>query len=369
MRLARDEGWAAPKQDHLLLNWRGPPFSYHVVSFKYVFLDMTRKAPQRAQDEFAGKLVLIGSTAPGLFDIKPTPVSQLHPGVEILATALDNLRHDDFLRSPRGDVLYPLLTLLILWATAWSFYRDVGRDRIDRLFCASQFILVGVSYASLNLTTTYINLTGPVTVGIAFFTIARVYAAATDKALEHDAVRYSREHVGGHVGGLLLVHVSGVGERALERIRRRLEHVGIEAKGVERFVGRQAGVWGLLESTLAVSWVLPAEGGTQRIAVDREEVTRALRIRLEREPGSKADLQFHEGPIAGGAQAQDGLGRRHRSAGGGGNPEGRAVSRCEESGAAGGRRFAADPAAAGCLVSREARLGHWLGAHAERAAC
>ena len=39
----------------------------------------------------AGKLVLVGSTAPGLFDLRPTPVSEVFPGVEVHANLLSGL--------------------------------------------------------------------------------------------------------------------------------------------------------------------------------------------------------------------------------------------------------------------------------------
>jgi len=42
--------------------------------------------------------VLIESTAPGLFDVKPTPLSGLHLGVEILAT----LKEGDYLHYPKA---------------------------------------------------------------------------------------------------------------------------------------------------------------------------------------------------------------------------------------------------------------------------
>jgi adenylate cyclase len=303
LRIARSLGWEEPKEDRVLLNWRGGPFSYRYVTFSDVFNDMASKVKKRPQDEFTGKIVLIGSTAPGLFDIRPTPLSRTHPGVEILATAIDNLRHKDYLRFPEGRLLYPLLTLAILWATAWSFYRDIGREKIDRLFGASQVILVGVSYASINFSDTYINLTGPVTVGIAFFTAARVYAAATDRALERSVVRDTLTHRGNLQAGVLLIRIAGLGEKPLERVRRGLERRGTELKSVELLKGQQRGIWGLLENTLAISWALPMQQGAARIARDAEAMTIALTELLRRYPGATAAWHLRQGTIAGGERA------------------------------------------------------------------
>ncbi len=44
------------------------------------------------------KYVIVGFSAPGLYDLRPVPVGGAYPGVAIHATALDNLLNGDFLR-------------------------------------------------------------------------------------------------------------------------------------------------------------------------------------------------------------------------------------------------------------------------------
>jgi len=55
------------------------------------------EAPIYPLSDFAGKWVLVGFTAAGLYDLKPTPLSPICPGVEIQATLLANLLDRDFL--------------------------------------------------------------------------------------------------------------------------------------------------------------------------------------------------------------------------------------------------------------------------------
>jgi CHASE2 domain-containing sensor protein len=313
-RVASELGYPAPEVQRMMLNWRGQPFTYRYASFSDVFGDMTSQHKRRSQNEFTGKIVIIGSTAPSLFDIKPTPVSRLHPGVEIMATAIDNLKHGDYLRFPEARTPYLLLTLIIIWATAWGFYRDTGRARIDRLFGASQFILLGISYASINFSTTYINLTGPVTVALAYFTVARIYATATGRALESSVVRASVEQEGELRAFLLLIRLGsgahGLSEGVLEKIRLGLANIGSELHSVEIVKGRQKGVWALFENTFAVSWVMPAqdEAGKSRVAQDAEAIIAAL-PQLLRKMGADAEngatWYMHEGLITGGSRATD----------------------------------------------------------------
>ncbi len=312
-RVASELGWPPAPAKEVLLNWRGKPFSYHYVTFSDVFADMERKDKTRPQDEFKDKIIIIGSTAPSLFDIKPTPMSKMHQGVEILATAIDNMKHGDYLRFPEARFVYLLLTLALVWVTAWAFYRNMGRDKIDRLFGLSQFLLVGISYASINLSNTYINLTGPVAVAIAFFTVARIYATGTYKALEQNMVRASAEQTGELDARLLLIRLDAsrnyYTDVILERIRIALERTGREAKSVDVVKGVQKGVWDLFEYTFAVSWVTAAqdEAAAARIHADMEVVQAALPALLKKYLARSENVATwfaYRGRVAGGDKAR-----------------------------------------------------------------
>ena len=314
-RIARELGWQQPDAQQVLLNWRGKPFTYRYVSFSDVYADMGNKEKKRPQDEFRDKIVIIGSTAPSLFDIKATPMDRMFPGVEILATAIDNFKHGDALRFPEGRMWYLLISLAIVWATAWGFYRDAGRDKIDRLFGLSQIILIGITYASINLTNTYINLTGPVTIGLAYFMLARLYASATGRALEQNMVRAAARRSGDLQATLLLIRLDTernmIGDAMLEKICHGLEKCGTLAKSVDALHGNQKGLWGLFEKTIAVSWVSTAEDADAAAAIqtDADVVMAALPPLLRRhlaQPDNAARHFIHRGRIAGGDAAQAG---------------------------------------------------------------
>ncbi len=72
----------------LLLNHRGPARTFEYIS-AWDLLD------HPDHPELANKIVLIGSSATGLFDFKATPFSNAMPGVEINATVIDNLLKQD----------------------------------------------------------------------------------------------------------------------------------------------------------------------------------------------------------------------------------------------------------------------------------
>jgi adenylate cyclase len=312
-RLARAEGWPETDAQQVLLNWRGPPFSYHYVTFSDVFADFGSKSKKRPPNEFTNKIVIIGSTAPSLFDSKPTPLSKIHPGVEILATAIDNIKHGDYLRFPEARVPFLLLTLAVVWLTALGFYRSVGRAKIDLLFGFSQIILIIISYATINFTDTYINLTGPVAVGLLYFTIARIYSSATSKSLEQNMVRMSLERSGQLQATLLLIRLDVnkniVPDAVLEKIRYALEKCGKEVKSVDVLKGYQKGLWDLFEKTFTVSWVAAAGDieGAERVRQDVDAVVATLQVQLRKhlaQPDNAAEWFVHQGIIAGGDSAR-----------------------------------------------------------------
>lgn len=310
-RLIRDLGLNEPDTPSILINWRGPPFSYTTVSFADVFNDLLSRERTRPPDEFTDKIVLIGSTAPSLFDIKPTPMSSLHPGVEILATAIDNLLNDDYLRFPEGRILYPLLAAIIVWIIALSIFRNPEGHQLDRVVGTFEVTLLASSYASINLGHTYINLTGPFTIVLAYYAVARLYGVATRKILETSAVRESLGQGGALGAFVLLIRAPSTGRVAPGRIvrhwRGQLARLGTGHASVDVIDGRQKGLWSLFEHTLAISWVIPAADEVARARALAEIDRIVASVEVPQDGDKQAvDWYAHEGGIVGGPAAAGG---------------------------------------------------------------
>ncbi len=90
-------------QGQLLLKFRGPSRSHQRFSaanmIKSEYQISHGLTPVYAPEVLAGKWVIIGLTAPGLMDLKASPVAAVYPGSEIHATLLDNLLQGDFLQT------------------------------------------------------------------------------------------------------------------------------------------------------------------------------------------------------------------------------------------------------------------------------
>ncbi len=75
----------------LLINYMGPPQTFPHYSIADILADRLPK------DTFSGKIVLVGATAIGIYDLRVTPFSSTFPGVEIHANVIDNILHRNFL--------------------------------------------------------------------------------------------------------------------------------------------------------------------------------------------------------------------------------------------------------------------------------
>ena len=72
--------------------------------------------------------MVVGTSAPGLQDLRLTPLGSTYPGVDVLATAIDNLDRGDWLReAPRGQLLPLALALIGLVAVAFARGQSAGR--------------------------------------------------------------------------------------------------------------------------------------------------------------------------------------------------------------------------------------------------
>jgi CHASE2 domain-containing sensor protein len=314
-RIGREFGWTEPTTDHMLLNWRGKSMSYKYVSFADAYQQMGGGHTTQSADEFNNKIIIIGSTASNLYDVRSTPMEKLYPGVEMLATAIDNYKHGDSLRFPDGRIWYLLISLAIIWLTAWAFYREEGRGNIDTLFSLSQLILISFTFASINFSDTYINLAGPAMLGIAYFTLARLYARATEKALEKNMVIAAASSKGELQATLLLLRFdidrNAISDGMLEQIRLGLKKIGSKQKSLEVLSGVQKGMWGLFEKTIAISWVADAADDAAQEAVNRdvELVLQGLQPLLARSllhvEGAVSHVT-HQGRIQGGEMAAEG---------------------------------------------------------------
>jgi len=108
----------------LLINYRGYEKHFQYIS-AYDILNNTFD-----KNLLDGKIVLIGTTAAGLYNLRATPFESIFPGVEIHANAIDNMLLEDFISIPSwihaANLLHifivSIIILLLVGFSIWYIY-------------------------------------------------------------------------------------------------------------------------------------------------------------------------------------------------------------------------------------------------------
>ena len=96
------------EQGRLLINYRGPQNTFPYYSASDV---INGTVPAAALKD---KIVLIGATAVGIYDMRVTPFSGTFPGVEIHANIIDNILRGDSISRPDWIALFDFTAILLI---------------------------------------------------------------------------------------------------------------------------------------------------------------------------------------------------------------------------------------------------------------
>ena len=202
-RVMRDLGYPIPPQPYLNLDWRGGSNAFKHISYSELYADQSRQKPQRDLHELTGKIVVIGTTATGLHDIRATPVSGQYPGVAILATALDNLKNQRYLHAAPAYIA-PLIALLLIGMQLPLFVlRRLDVFRIGGAMLLLSIALLAVQYFAMTRMYTIAMLT-PLLFGWGFYFAAALSEYLREKKSREQTVRIFNRFLDPRVVGSLV---------------------------------------------------------------------------------------------------------------------------------------------------------------------
>jgi CHASE2 domain-containing sensor protein len=156
-----------------LIAWRSKPSAYRHIPFADVFAVADGGQPLQALPDFAGKILIVGSTAASLHDIHPTPLAAHQAGVDSLATVLDNTINQRHLRElPRWlDALVAIL--LCLGLAYWVQKRKIAS--LSKFTLVLPAGLLVVSYATLNGAPVFVDLRLSAGLALLFLALLRYW--------------------------------------------------------------------------------------------------------------------------------------------------------------------------------------------------
>ncbi len=127
----------------LAVNFRNPKNSYSAVSADAVIKSIDQmkagETPLIDPKEFRGSLVYLGLTAPGLFDLKPTPLDKKGKAVEFLANVLDNLINNNFIIKTKFYINILISLVLAFIIATIIFYQTQIKSQV--FFVSLTFLL------------------------------------------------------------------------------------------------------------------------------------------------------------------------------------------------------------------------------------
>jgi adenylate cyclase len=147
-RVAGALGYTVPDQNSFEIRWRGRPEDRARISYADLLADLSLEQPKVYGEQVKGRIVVIGALAPGLGDLRPTPMDGVHPGVDILAAAIETLKNGDAPRRVPAWVT-AVLALAGIALVAGLFLARFGPVAIAGVLLVVTPLAVGATYGAL----------------------------------------------------------------------------------------------------------------------------------------------------------------------------------------------------------------------------
>ncbi|WP_297830027.1 CHASE2 domain-containing protein [Thermomonas sp.] len=246
------------------VNWREHSRMPYVSAADLLSGERVCGKKDAAPPDLRGAVALVGYTASGISDSKPTPLNSAMPGVEVWAEVTDALLHNGAIWMPPVAFKY-LLAALLVALTAYAFWRGEPHEDMDAIFVAVNLVILLIAFIGL----TYFGIFLDIFVTIGFvsmcFGLCRTYAGLQrGRAIGNNDFR---EEYNPHanpwmtMARLRFVADPGLdafaavrGRREYRRLLRRQLYAGSEAVMIEGIVERKSWLHEILDDLMVLVW-------------------------------------------------------------------------------------------------------------------
>lgn len=170
-----------------LIHYKGQEGTFPYISASDVYFDRIQ------MNLFKDKIVLVGATAIGLYDLRVTPLSQNMPGIEKHANVIENLINDEFIYVAPWYILY--LSLFVIY----FIYLFIGKSlKVKGVSLLGASVFLGYSFIAFFLFSQYrfyLNLIHPVIANISLFIGVLVYKYYVEESQSREIKRIFSSYV------------------------------------------------------------------------------------------------------------------------------------------------------------------------------
>jgi len=159
----------------MLINYLGPAKTFPHYSITDIINGRLKPAL------FKNKIVLVGATATGIYDMRVTPFSTIFPGIEIHATVIDNILHQSFLKRPGWTGLIDIAAIIFLGliiGIVLPRVRAIPGVFLSLLLLAAYILINRFIFSHYNL---WLNLVYPVVTILAAYLGITIYKYITEE--------------------------------------------------------------------------------------------------------------------------------------------------------------------------------------------
>jgi len=182
----------------LLLVWsRGGSFAYERIPLWQMVCSIYRgRCPPTTalfeREYFRDKIVILGASATGIYEVRPTPLDETAPGFVSHATAIDNLLHGEGIRLAPGW-LGPLAIIVMALAGAAILVRIQSAVADAAVLLAIAVVYSGSAFFVFSRWHLWISLMAPlVALAISFASSSAIRYATTGRELRHTRGMFER---------------------------------------------------------------------------------------------------------------------------------------------------------------------------------
>lgn len=258
------------------VNWRGHARLPYLSAADLIAGKPVCHSPHDFKPALKDAIVLVGSTAAGINDAKPTPVNASMPGVEVLAEATEALVAGSGIWMP-PEILKYLLAAFIVMLTTFAFWRGEPHEDVDSIFLATNLAMLLIAFGGLTFFGIFLDIFASVGFISLCFALCRIYAGIqrgraignVDYLVQYDPQAYpwlvmARLRFAPKPG--LDPKTQKRARREYRRLLRRFLYAGGSAVMIEGIVERKSWLHEILDDLMILIWKGEEQASTRALA-------------------------------------------------------------------------------------------------------